>query len=97
MQDNASGHAAKDTIAYMASRGLHPIFWPALSPDLNPIEDLWNKMKDILEQICPEIHRFYPKLKAAVKEAWEALAHEDILDLIRSMPQRCQAVIDAEG
>jgi transposase len=81
----------------MASRGLYPIFWPALSPDLNPIEDLWNKMKDYLEQICPEIHRSYPKLRAAVTEAWKALAYKDILNLIRSMLQRCQAVIDAEG
>ncbi len=69
MQDNASGHAAKDTIAYIANRGLYPIFWPALSLDLNPIKDLWNKIKDYLEQICPKIHRSYLKLRAAVTEA----------------------------
>lgn len=40
MQDNAGGHAAKDTQAFMRKRGLTPIFWPALSPDLNPIETL---------------------------------------------------------
>lgn len=72
-------------------------FWPANSPDLNPIETLWNKIKDYIEGRYPEIHRSYPKLRAAVVEAWNAVAHKDILDLIRSMPERCKAVIDAEG
>jgi transposase len=97
MQDNATGHAAKDTLAYIANKGLHPIFWPANSPDLNPIETLWDKIKDYIGEKHPDIHRSYPKLRAAIVEAWESIAHEDILDLIRSMPERCQAVIDAEG
>ena len=50
-----------------------------------------------MEQKYPEIHRSYPKLRAAVVEAWGSIAHEDILDLIRSMPKRCKAVIEAEG
>ena len=97
MQDNASGHAAKDTLAYLASLGLRPICWLANSPDLNPIEDVWEKMKDYIEQHYPEIHRSYAKLRAAVTEAWNAIVHEDILDLIKSMPERCNAVIVAEG
>lgn len=97
MQDNASGHAAKDTLAYLASLGLQPIYWPANSPDLNPIEDVWEKMKDYIEEHNPEIHRSYPKLRAAVAEAWNAIVNEDIVDLIRTMPDRCRAVIAAEG
>lgn len=97
MQDNASGHTAKNTLAYMAQKGLYPIFWPANSPDLNPIEDMWEKMKDYIEEHYPEIHRSYPKLRATVIEAWNAIAHEHVLDLIRSMPDRCRAVIKAEG
>jgi len=97
MQDNAPGHTSAETWAYMANRGLYPIFWPANSPDLNPIEKLWDKIKDYIEDKYPEIHRSYPKLRAAVIEAWEAIAHEEIIELIQSMPARCKAVIDAEG
>jgi hypothetical protein len=54
-------------------------------------------MKDYIEEYYPEIYRSYPKLRAAVTEAWNTIAHEDILDLIRSMSNRCRAVIAAEG
>lgn len=97
MQDNARGHAAKDTLAYMRSLGLVPIFWPALFPDLNPIETLWNRIKDIIEEKDLEIYRSYLKLKRAIIEAWETITDEEIRDLIRTMLARCQAVIDADG
>ena len=38
MQDNASSHTAASTIEDMSQRLIQPIFWPANSPDLNPIE-----------------------------------------------------------
>lgn len=40
-QDNAPIHAAKKTRAFFDSRQIELLEWPALSPDLNPIEDLW--------------------------------------------------------
>jgi hypothetical protein len=64
---------------------------------LNLIEDIWEKMKDYIEEKYLEIHRSYSKLRVVVLEAWEAIAYADVLDLIRSMPARCKAVIDAGG
>ena len=46
MQDNAPRHTAKLTLENLAEREIHPIFWPAFSPDLNPVETVWNKIKD---------------------------------------------------
>jgi hypothetical protein len=40
MQDNTGGYAAKDTLAFLRERGLVLIFWPAVSPNLNPIRTL---------------------------------------------------------
>lgn len=89
MQDNATEHATKDTLVYIANKGLYPIFWPANSPDLNLIKTLQNKIKNYIKEKYPDIHRSYPKLRAAVVEAWELIIYKDILDLIRSILERC--------
>jgi len=54
-------------------------------------------MKDYIEGKYPQIYRFYPKLKAAILEAWEAIADKDILALINNMPEGYRAVIAAKG
>ena len=41
--------------------------------------------------------RPYDGLHVIVKEAWESVTSEDLMNLIRTMPERCQAVLDAEG
>ena len=54
-------------------------------------------MKDWIQEHYPEVHRSYKRLRQAVQEAWEAVTHERIKELIRAMPQRCQDVINADG
>jgi transposase len=46
IQDGAPGHSAAETKEDLHERGIYPIFWPPYSPDLNPIETVWNLMKD---------------------------------------------------
>ena len=96
-QDNASGHTAKGTLRLMQQLGFQPIFWPPNSPDLNPIETLWDRIKDYIQEHYPDIHRNYRRLRATIVEAWEAISDDTIRDIIKEMPKRCQAVIDAQG
>ena len=95
MQDNAPAHNARQTKAAFANMGIIPLAWPALSPDLNPIEHMWKWMKDWLEKERPSATK--QELKTAVREAWEAVPEEFLLKLIKSMPDRMQRVIDAQG
>ena len=69
----------------MADRRVVPIFHCPFSPDLNPIEALWNRMKDILQALHPEVHRNSNRLRAAVWEAWEAITDTEVRDLVHIM------------
>ena len=98
MQDNAPGHASRDTVQDLQERGIFPISWPAFSPDLNPIEAVWNLMKDWLDQFFPNDEQLsYDQLREVVRAAWDALPREFLKELIESMKARCEAVINAEG
>jgi transposase len=97
MQDNASGHSAKATIQALKVIGIKPIFWTSLSPDLNPIETLWNRIKDYIQEKYPQSHRSYPRLKEVVIEAWDSITDQEVFELIASMLERCKAVIEADG
>lgn len=96
MQDGAPGHAAADTREDLRERGVFIIYWPPFSPDLNPIERVWHIMKNYLQDNYPEIVG-YTQLREAVKDAWDKVGEEAFRALIESMPERCQAVIDAKG
>ena len=97
MQDNASGHAASATMDDLLERGIIPISWPAFSPDLNPIEKIWNWMKDWIEREYGERTWTYDQLRKVVREAWDAITIEQLNELVDSMHQRCLDVIEAKG
>ena len=67
--------------------------WPANSPDLNPIENLWKQLKDNIQS-----HKVFPRnineLKSALRKEWDNL---DYSYFEASMPQRINAVLEAKG
>lgn len=101
MQDNAPPHAAARTMEEMGERAITPIPWPPNSPDLNPIEAVWDFMKNYIQLNYPSLgsgkNRSRDKLRLVVKEAWDSVSSEYFVKLIETMPARCKAVIDADG
>ncbi len=68
--------------------------WPANSPDLNPIENLWVVVKRKMRNKRPKTA---DELKATVKETWASITPQQCHKLITSMPRRIEAVIKAKG
>jgi len=96
MQDYAPGHNGGATLEELRDRGIIIIEWPPYSPDLNPIETVWNKMKDYIAANFPE-KMTYNQLRAAVYEVWESITPEFLHDLLDEMHKRCEAVIAVQG
>jgi uncharacterized protein Yka (UPF0111/DUF47 family) len=76
---------------------------PPHSPDLNPIEHVWKKIKEILRRDFPGLYLLLDdeanraKVAGALKVAWERVPHELTDMLIDSMPRRLAAVRKAKG
>ncbi len=96
IDDNAPGHAAKVTREKLTQLGIERLPWPPASPDLNPIENIWQIMKQNLQKYNPPITTIQ-RLQEAVQKEWEDIDWVQILKLIETMPARIKAVIAAEG
>jgi transposase len=96
MQDSAPSHRARTIKALLRSMGAILITWPAYSPNLNPIENLWDVMKDWIQRNYPRYDRNLDNIRRIVSEAWDAISNERVRKLIETMPQRMQDVIDAQ-
>ena len=99
--DNDPKHTAKVTKAFLESCSMTEVegrllYWPAQSPDLNPIEHMWAYLKIQLGK--------YPTPPGSCKELWKRISVEWYKipvelcrQLIRSMPRRLQAVHKTKG
>ncbi len=93
-QDLAPAHTAKGTKSWFNDHGVTVLDWPANSPDLNSIENLWGIVKRKMRDTRPNNA---DELKATVKETWASIPPQQCHKLITSMPRRIEAVIKAKG
>ncbi|GFY44454.1 transposable element Tcb2 transposase [Trichonephila inaurata madagascariensis] len=66
--------------------------WPARSPDLSPVDHVWDQLKRQMPS-CHSVH----DLELAVQDLWAHLPQDNIRCLINSIPDRVAACIAAGG
>lgn len=73
--DNLSAHKVAGIEALIEACGAHLIYLPPYSPDFNPIELAWSKVKTILRRLKA---RTFPDLIEALKQALLAITPQDV-------------------
>ncbi|KAF1954470.1 hypothetical protein CC80DRAFT_567739 [Byssothecium circinans] len=103
MQDNAPIHKSRETTNWLNAHEIEVIDWPPYSPDINPIEHLWWLLKQKLVKLYPNLEgqgfRGVDRdhFTQCAQEAWRAIPQASIDKLIKSVPRRTRAVIQARG
>lgn len=96
MHDNARPHVARCVKDYLEEVGIAYMDWPARSPDMNPIEHLWDQLKRRVRGRLTT-PRTLQELRNALLEEWRDIPQSNIQNLIRGMSHRLEAVIRVRG
>lgn len=94
--DNDPKHTAKCTKQWLKDAKIEVLEWPPQSPDLNPIENLWELFKRRLNDF-PEPPSSMLQLWERVEQIWDKIEKDYCKKLIDSMPERILEVIKAKG
>jgi transposase len=81
IMDNLSPHKNEGTLLWLAQAGVQVLFLPAYSPDLNPIEKMWSKIKSCLRSAEA---RTPSALVAAVGAALASVTRQDAINWFAS-------------
>jgi len=81
IMDNLAPHKSEAILATMRQAGAQALFLPPYSPDFNPIEKMWSKLKHILRSLEA---RTQTSLIAAIAQALEAITPQDTLNWFAS-------------
>lgn len=94
--DNAPAHRARTVRTFFEEQEIEHLVWPACSPDMNPIENLWAEVSRFINNMehqptnVQECHQ-------AVVDAWAAIPVATLRALSESMPRRLEALRAANG
>lgn len=95
-QDNASSHSSLFTKSWLQRQQIEVMKWPALSPDLNPIENVWGYMS---AAVYANGRQFYSieALKRAIQKVWDEIPATYLATLVQSMPNRVKKIQAGKG
>ena len=93
-QDNAPAHTSKLLKLFFKENNIELLPWPANSPDLNPIENIWGYISSELSK--KEI-KSINDMKTQILNIWENLDPFYLQKLADSLPRRLREVIESNG
>ena len=73
---------------------LRQMTWPPQSPNLNPIEMVWDEMDRRVKAKGPTSAQHLWEL---LQDCWKTISGDYLMKLIERMPRVCKAVIKAKG
>ncbi|GFX91205.1 transposable element Tcb2 transposase [Trichonephila clavipes] len=96
IDDSARPHHANIIDECLHLEDISRMDWPAYSPDLNPIEHVWDMLdrQTAVRQLPPTC---LPELRRALLDEWCNIPQHQFDNLILSMPKRCKACIASSG
>ncbi|GFX97165.1 transposable element Tc1 transposase [Trichonephila clavipes] len=96
MDDNAPCHRTVAAEQLLESEDIERMDWPARSPDLNPIEHVWDFLgRRLAARTLPPVT--IRELRLALQDKWAAMPQQLIDTLILSMGRRCETCLAVRG
>ncbi len=92
--NNDPKHTAKATKEWLKKKQIKVLKWPSQSPDLNPIENLWRKLKVRVAKRQP---RNLNGLERICKEEWDKIIPEMCANLVTNYKKHLTSVIANKG
>ena len=93
---NARLHVVRANMDFLHQNNVDLLPWPALSPDLSPIEHFWDQLDRQVRRRAQQLETL-DQLRIALEDEWQRIHMASINRLIVSMHRRCPAVIDNRG
>ncbi|GFU11094.1 DDE_3 domain-containing protein [Trichonephila clavipes] len=96
MDDNATCHRTLAVQDCLDSEGIQRLVWPARSPDLNPIENVWGCFgRQVAGRNYPPTNK--NTLIRALTEEWDKLPQQLLDNVVQSMVRRVECCITLHG
>ena len=93
--DNVRPHRRHIVNDFVRVKNINRMDWPANSPDLNPIENLWDDLgRRTYRDNPPQTIR---QLRHCLAQEWQNIPQATILRCVGSMRKRCQECVNARG
>ncbi|GFW20307.1 transposable element Tcb2 transposase [Trichonephila clavipes] len=96
MDDNATCHRTLAVQDCLDSEGIQRLVWPARSPDLNPIENVWDALgRQVAGRNYPPTNK--NTLIRALTEEWDKFPQQLLDNVVQSMVRRVECCITLHG